>query len=96
MTATKQVIEIQAEFVDAANDSVKWLVILAVAFAWNTFAGRDYGYTRLGATLDPYDMLRTAAITAAALFAYHFIIQRFVVFAPKAGQSTYYWALKRN
>lgn len=95
-TMKKTVIELPAQYVDAANDSLKWLVVLVIAFAWNRQLGTRFGQGNL---IDPRtalnDTLRTAGVTALGLFVYHFIIQRVVVFMPKAGQSTYYMALKR-
>jgi hypothetical protein len=91
----KQILEIPAEYVDAANDSLKWLIVLVISFAYNQYFGQRYGVAGLAG--GPLNLtLKTAGLTALGFFVYHFVIQRVVVFMPKSGQSTYYMALKRS
>ena len=96
MSLTKQVVEVPAEYVDTANDSLKWLVILMVALAYNTYMQAPFGVAGVGTPYNLRMTLVTAGLTALGLFIYHFVVSRLFVFMPKAGQSTYYWALKRN
>ena len=92
----KKVIEVPAEYVDAANDSLKWLIVLLVSFAYNQQFAGEYGNGGLTGSAPLKHTLRTAGLTALGLFIYHFLVQKVVVFMPKSGQSTYYMALKRS
>lgn len=93
---SKRVIQVDAQWVDAANDSLKWLIVLLVSFAYNNYLKAKYGAGGLSGDVPMKQVLTTAAVTAVGLFVYHFVVQRFVVFFPSNGQSTYYWALKRK
>jgi hypothetical protein len=91
----KQILEIPAEYVDAANDSLKWLIVLVISFAYNQYFGGRYGAAGLSG--GPLSLtLKTAGVTAFGFFVYHLVVQRLVIFMPKSGQSTYYMALKRT
>ena len=92
----KKVIELPAEYVDAANDSLKWLIVLLISFAYSQNFAREYGAGGLSGGSAIRQTLTTAGLTAVGLFVYHFLVQKVVVFMPKSGQSTYYMALKRS
>jgi ABC-type methionine transport system permease subunit len=92
----KQIIEVPAEFVDAANDSLKWLIVLLVSLVYSQQMASRYGAGGLGSSSTLRMTLTTAAVTAVGLFIYHFVVQKFVMFMPQSGQSTYYMALKRT
>jgi hypothetical protein len=95
---TKKVIQVDAMWVDAANDSLKWLIILAVSYGYNEYIKAKTGNNEGGITGTDamQQVMTTAAVTAVGLFVYYFVIQRLIVFLPSNGQSTYYWALKRK
>jgi hypothetical protein len=91
----KKVLEVPAQYVDAANDSLKWLVVVLISFAYNKYVGSRYGFNDVPTGNTIQSTMVTASVMALGLFIYHFVVQRVVVFLPKSGQSTYYMALKR-
>lgn len=91
----KKVVELPAEYVDAANDSLKWLLVLLVSYVWNARFAPKYGGLGLGTRSVLKSTFMTAGLMAFSLFLYHFVVQKLFVFLPKSGQSTYYMALKR-
>jgi hypothetical protein len=95
---SKKTIEVPAQYVDMANDALKWLIVLLITYAYaylkldDTFGG-SAGSVMNG---DIGWVMRTAAVTAVGFFVYNFVISRVVMFVPKRGEGTYYMALKRS
>lgn len=92
-------VQVDAEYVDPANDSMKWLMIMVVALLWNklyfryqsSLSGIGISYMTMGSWKAT---LTTSALVAVALFLYHFVVRKFLIFLPKVGQNTYYLSLK--
>ena len=91
-------VQVDAEYVDPANDSMKWLMIMIVALLWNKalvqfpgLRGAGPSYMSMGTWRAT---LTTGALVTFALFLYHFVVRKFLIFLPKVGQNTYYLSLK--
>jgi hypothetical protein len=92
----KTLIHVPAEYVDAANDAVKWAVALLVANLFNRRGGfLGMGATAFGQASDQRAVV-TAFVLGAGFLVYQLLIARFIMFVPKAGQATYYIALKSS
>jgi hypothetical protein len=97
--STKTLIHVPAEYVDAANDAVKWAVALTISTLFNTQALSALGLSNASASIFGGGTHQQAVITAVVLaigfLVYQLLVSRFVMFVPKPGQATYYIALKR-
>jgi hypothetical protein len=99
-SSTKTLIHVPAEYVDAANDAVKWVVALLVAGLWNNFAVRRMGVPRDMETMFGFGTQKQAVVSGVVLalgfLVYQLLVARLVMFVPLPGQATYYIALKRS
>jgi heptaprenylglyceryl phosphate synthase len=93
---SKKIIEVPAMYVDAANDSLKWLIVLMVAFVYNTKFAVTYGEGGISSSSAIDQSMRTAGLMALGLFIYHFVAMKLLVFMPASGERMYYFALKRQ
>lgn len=99
MMMKKTVIHVDAALVDAANDSVKLLVVLLVSMAYSRYLAGRYGLGSGGfvsADTGLRWVLTTTGVVAAGLALYHVLVEKLIVFMPQAGQASYYMSLKRS
>jgi hypothetical protein len=98
--STKTLIHVPAEYVDAANDAVKWVVALLVSGLWNQFAIKSLGLRQDSVTMFGFGSHRQSVIGGVVLalgfLVYQLLVARFVMFVPMPGQATYYISLKRS
>jgi hypothetical protein len=94
----KKVIEVSAEYVDAMNDSLKWLIVFVVAWVYNKYLKKSFGGYAGGISQTTVlnETMVTAGLMMIGLLVYHFVVEKVVVFLPRSGQSTYYMARKRT
>lgn len=91
----KKVVEVPAEYVDAANDALKWVIILLISTAYNKYLSSKFGGSGIVSGDLYQDAIKTALVMGVGFLVYHFVVQKVFVFMPVSGQSTYYMALKR-
>lgn len=99
---TKTTIPLPAEAVDAANDAVKFVVVLLFAFYYNMYAGSIPGVggflAGLGGSSIAGTSVQGAVVTGTVLalgFAfYEVVVSKLIMFVPAPGQATYYMSLK--
>jgi hypothetical protein len=96
----KTLIHVPAEYVDAANDAIKWAVALTISTLFNSRALSAVGLGFDSASIMGFGTHKQAVITAVVLaigfLVYQLLVARFVMFVPMPGQATYYIALKRS
>jgi hypothetical protein len=99
-SSTKTLIHVPAEYVDAANDAVKWAVALTISTLFNTRGLSAMGLGMANGSLFGVGTHRQAMVSAIVLaigfLVYQILVSRFVMFVPMPGQATYYIALKRS
>jgi hypothetical protein len=95
---TKQLLPLAAEYVDAANDAVKFIVVLVCVNLFNQYKdfvpflgnlpGSGFG------TRGYQQAATTGLVVAMGFLVYQLLVSKLVMFVPSPGQATYYMALK--